>query len=1194
MEGHGAYNVSRLNINLLEQSQSYGTFSGGDGVELRLVSPRNGSQAVERSVKFKGLDDFKGQVRPLETRITIVMEGNGEYVPYIRHLRTTYRPIVNVPNEGSCARIGLVSTGSTYSKDRLYVGALDKTGPGELVIEETDGVHERLYVVEGGVTLHGKGSARSSLGKIIGKAWMHLDATRADTMKTFLGEDGRTYVTNWASANGSGVSAYFQSDYKPAGKNYVQFVNPPFINQNIVDPSRPYVDFGAPIEKYVEQLGPQNGLLRFPSNSKIREVFIVRQWSVEDDGVHYNSVIGHESDYPLHANGGSMTLFGAATSPAVKNGEIRINGVKSTWASWSGGDAYTGGWYDPHILNVSPTDPIKLNILGSDRYLEGRAGGCRIAEVLLFTEKLTDGERAQINDYLGEKWFKNYQAADFGAVVMDNGTTLTVPEGRTVRISRLTLKGKSLVKKGKGRLEVDVLAPKDAVIVAEDGDVMVNSRRIVVDDTKPASSPYLWLDASCAETLMVSNDTETGISYLTNWTDKAGGSISATLPIDHSDYLNHIPTVKSAQSPTGLPVVDFGSGNPTTVGNASWMWFTQRTSNAYEGYIVYRHTENFWANIFGTTDLGFIRNQAAITGLFLPTNYSTFTAQTAMWTRNGVAENPLGLMSGFNFRDFSVVSFAAGEKKNVTLLAKDRLGNMKEQGVGRMQIAELVLYDRVLTEKERFDTEAYLMKKWNAALHPAFTQKDVYEIGRDNDVVLPEDSNVVITNFHGGNGTFVKTGSGDVVITTSCASTNEAGSSFTINSGSLRVNFDYPVEPVFHFDAMAADSFDTYEENETTFVREWESVCPKGAKAQSKLLDKNWTLNISKIRAVTNPTLTTVTINGVDRPAVDFGSRHTADDAASTAASMDILPRTDCGKIVEAYCVFRDRTKNVWCWPFTSDDKHDYHRGWSGGDLFQNKYANEGLRNGVVYINGEVVPYNIVLPTLTPYFVAVYPTNETYISTICADRDVNVGGGIIMEQIAFKERQPEKRRQWLREKIMEKWFGEGVASLWTNKVDFILLENGSTLELVREYAFGNDVVTADSVSGNGAVSGIDSVLESVSVVSGGSLAIGNDVAFADGVTVETVIDASGTLGKITVDGKFSSEGAVEVFVDVENPDAVKTGSHPLVEFDSFDGDISNWTLDATAIGVRYTAVLAKRDSAVCVNVNPAATVIFIR
>ncbi len=1183
-------NMRQLRMTASADGRVAGTVQGGRGYEILLAVPRNGAQSTARTITIENPNGFAGAWHPEQPRTTLLFENDSTFTPRLATLETQARAYVNVANEGARVKVGLLKAKNDYQSYNTSGGtryraggALQKMGLGTLEIEEAAGIEERIYVNQGAIALDGRPKPSGSVESILSRAWLRLDATLTNSMSLYTGADGRTYVTNWPDANGSGRAARRdkKSNFPTYSADFITEASDPFISPVKSGTGLPLVDFGAMSASLVETLGPQHGLLRFDGCTNVRELFIVR-WRT-DPNATYSSLIGHHSLYPLHCNG-NASLFSTAADKATLMGEVRLNGVSSFYGSLPV-DSYSDGLDTMHLLNVAPTNAISLDLLGSERYFSARTGGCRIGEVLIFTEKLTEAERAQVNEYLMAKWFKGYVPCDVGAVTLKDGTSIEVPEGRVARVRRITLWGDTLVKTGGGTLVVDSISPANAKLDIRGGDVRINpDADYVASSSAPASSPFVWLDATAVNTLTFSNSEDNTASYLTNWTDKAGGSIYATIPWGHKCFLDHYPTVKQDIPSAGLAVVDF-SNNST--GYSSWMWLSTRGRIAYEGFIVYRHVQSTWGNIFGSSSIEFMRNAQDVTGRAIESAYAVPRVAASQWTRDGAVEDPFTFRESFvRSGAFSLIAFAAPEKVQSDLLAKDRLDS-SAQGVGGMQIGEMILYDRRLTDAERRDTEAYLMKKWLGKDHPEAegesTVPAVYEFAEGVDRVFDTDDDLSVAAISGGTSTFVKRGVGAVTISPTCATREgtDAPLSFVVEEGSLAVTYDYPVKPLFHFDA-SVDSFEgVYEEDGKTYFTRWNDPDDPSVYA---------TTLISNSKVVTNATLVTVeTASGVTRRVADFGAANSATTSAGLAMSKSF------STVRDAFTIHADRDGNQCL--FGHSSAIQYLRGWSAYHQLIQRY-NETVHpvsDGYIAVDSVEKAYNYVLPAGF-HLVNFAPTNNTSVNRIALDRTTTGGGCRIGEQVAFSETLATNRRAAVTSALMAKWFESRDVPTWTNSIAEVALDGGSlSIACADDPVVTNAVFVAADIEGHGGISAAKTLCVTGSVAAaGGALSFNGNMSLADGAELKVSFAEDGTPYVLNVLGTLSS-GAVRVVFDEATVQFAQPGCSLILSAGVFVGvSPLAWTVDRSAFMPRRTAHLRFPGGEVYLDVAANGTLMMFR
>lgn len=1053
-------------------------------------------------------NEFLGAWRATEQNMTLVLPGTSSFTPRLARLESHVPLKVEVPETGTSARIGLLR--AAYEKEALGGstvaaklngtaavhgwGSVMKTGAGNLEIDAADGKNERVHVLAGSLTLDGHEAPQNTLKSILDSAWLHLDASKVDTMKTYQDADGRLCVTNWASLSSGGAKAWFPTEAEFermsffGGLTHAE-LHPPFVSSVKSPTGLSYMDFGSARSSNVELTGPLNGMLCMTPCGNVREIFVVKWFTQSDEESAYNSVIGHTTNYPLHTDGlGSIASKTAGA--ATYDGDFTVNGVKANRWDYPA-DQYTRGWSDAFLFNVATAGDIGLNLLGTDRLIKGRTGGCRIGEVLIFTSKLSDADRKTVNSYLMKKWFGNYIDCDLEAVSMHDGTTICVPEGRVARIERLSV-GQGIVKKGGGRLEVGELSPADARLEIQGGSIQVGARAATVADDAPAANPSLWLDAQDVSTLEMAH--EGGDCFVARWNDKSGGTGYASVQ-NIGEVANRPRWLKVEGLATN--VVDFGAGvNYTSQvtaapGGSSWMKFTPSGAHARSAFLVVRGTgKNVWGNKFDVSSGTWFMTSSYFEDPVLQSiSYACADGGTAEWTCDGAVECPYATRQGFLTGSdasvpFYVLSFSASDVMNFDCLASDR----GIQAFGGKQVAEVLVYDRELTLLERRQTEAYLLKRWKAQVHPCVAGV-VCEAADSAPIVVSADSDLDVKAVAGGNGNIEKLGAGEAEVLATVATRTAADPlSYRVAGGALRVNYDYPVQPLFRFDATSDDSyFDTYSVGNYTFVRTWNDADGRGVSAEF------YPCAVSKTNA---NFATATTAPGVTRRILDCSGwgragYHMSKIFRNVREAMAVEADVNAGRGAQSL--------------FTSRNDLHYLRSWDVlSGLLQNYKTSQTMTvGGYIAIDGVERSYDYALPA--GYHVIDFgPTGDTTIDTIALDRESTGGGLLVGEQLAFSETLNAARRAYMTRYLRNKWFADGDRAEWTNDVGSVAIENGASLTLDGADIFGDLVFAVGEITGHGQLvsSGIPlvGVSKMTSDVSG-ALELQADVTLVEGAEI---------------------------------------------------------------------------------------------
>lgn len=215
-------------------------------------------------------------------------------------------------------------------------------------------------------------------------AYLWLDASAAETITT----NTSGQVTAWASRSTSGLAA---TAYTAGGVT-----------------AGPSVAVGALAKMNVIDFGSvKSGRdLQIPATSNIRAVFMVAAIDDSEDAFilggdesfsgtaryHFHrdaSYLGHSSNFGY--------LHDSNSAAALRNGQIRRNRVATAY------NTAVGTGYG--LITLIPTGGVCASRLCQDRDISGRTGGKRIAELIIFTEPITDAQRDAVEAYLMNKWF---------------------------------------------------------------------------------------------------------------------------------------------------------------------------------------------------------------------------------------------------------------------------------------------------------------------------------------------------------------------------------------------------------------------------------------------------------------------------------------------------------------------------------------------------------------------------------------------------------------------------------------------------------------------------------------------------------------------------------------------------------------------------------------------------------------------
>ena len=1078
---------------------------------------------------------------------------SASFTPEITAISANARPEVSVPDAGTSARLGAIYNG----------GAMTKLGGGELVVDGAGGANTRIYVAEGGVTLSGHGPD-GTLESLLDGAAMHFDASDGSTLlKNYSQADGRTYVTNWLDVRKNGIVANKPNViYSNAGRTVL--MNSPFIAAGAADSGLDMIDFGSATTdaESVAAFGPTNCLMGFEQLTNVREVFYAAKYHARPG---FNPVLGDNAIATLQP---SDTLLGGSANFGARTGAVFANGTKVVANEFwpESGHGLTNLW----VMSFGSPSNMVFSRIASDQDIVGRVGGLMVGEILLYTNALSNAERIKINSYLYGKWKTgNAIDVDAGQVFMQgDSATVGVADGGTARVLDLVAPNSKIVKTGGGTLEIDALYSADAKLDVRAGAVKIVSALAAPSTTAPAANPAVWLDASDDTSYETTKIDGYPTPFVTSWTDRRGGPGAVTAAGSTLDAPRK-PTIAAGASTTGLDVMDL-----KTTGHSffKFPWFGDTTPRFRAGFAVVRllSSDRTWVPVFGSKNMTFYRD-GSIGGThcrFVADTYSHPVLGAAAWTLDGVPQDPEVYNATLKeTSNFHVIAFSAREKVLVDGIAVMR---NNDNSSGSMQVGEFILYDRELSEKERRDTEAYLMAKWNGAAHPCTAASSpTMEFDPSVDQVIDTDGSAAITSISGGTGALVKRGTGAATIATPV--TNEV-SSISVEGGSLTISAGNPGvdwnTASFHFDAKDDASITkVIDGNGKTTVTEWRDV--RVASGGSTLVA---TPVIKKMYAsadfnCTNPAYKAEVEmrTGVTGPMLDFGPVYSQSEGAN------MLMNEAFDNILEAHVIYKQRSNHGSYFTYgRAGNILDYYRASANPPTILGSSAASSVKNGYIAIDKEEIAWNANTPDTTkPHLYSFAPTAGTHIDSIAYDRASTIGGVMIGEQIGFSYRHTEAQREFVQNYLMWKWFEEGAKPVWTNAAySAVSAAAGTTLS----FADSPDIAV-ESLGGAGDISarrifGVSSLtVPAGSVANGDHLVVSGELAFSDAVTV-TIAGSCGVLAP---------------------------GDYPLVEADSLENaDPSGWTCNLDSLSSRRRYTIVRVGNTIVLRVTSLGAVLIVR
>ena len=648
-----------------------------------------------------------------------------------------------------------VESGDVAIIDRLAGdrGTITKTGGGMLRVCEVRNDKVK-FAVNGGKLLFDRPQPSA-----LDKAFFHVDASRSDTLVTEE-VNGTNFVVRWNDVRGNGIFAtncMYTAAWRPNPENRRAFISS--VTQN----GMPVVDFGEMLHvANTNSLGaPRDGygasMIWNGNGAKFREVYEVIS---DTPDVATIAVVHPEFNNTSDNYQGVSFLSYSQGRAAARRGRLRANGYPilltqtSSNYAWMQGRVYVDGELTSTVTGgtiygkVYPSAGFNLLGFTSREYdetlnyadasieLDSFArdhtysfGGQRLAEYLVFTNRLDAAERTALQDYLYKKWKGN------GLKNKYRVSSISVAEGASVEMAP--------------GVSVDVAHVSDgADAVFASGSFEINPLNI------PEANFHV--DASLAESLAI--ETVNGTNFVNHWADILSNGVYATAATresiasaneapDSSSYLpdpeNRRPFI-SKDTLNGFPVVDFGSllvASYTNaagygVGYGACMKWNRSGLETREVFIVSRDTEdvdglsgkgNIVSGEYGMAHICVPNYGRAFRGKLKSDGYPAITVQHAsnggMYGEGAFVkidgEEPISGSSsmknyspavGFHVFDFRLSSLDLTPDWFGYSVAKD--GSRRFASFGGTKIAEYIALPVTLDDDVRQTVHSALRTKW--------------------------------------------------------------------------------------------------------------------------------------------------------------------------------------------------------------------------------------------------------------------------------------------------------------------------------------------------------------------------------------------------------------------------------------------------------------------------------------------------
>ena len=697
---------------------------------------------------FLDVTDFLGSFELVSDATLQIRAGESGETQQLHALKVSGKPTLDVAG-------GVVELGNLSGE-----GTLVKSGSGELRLSGvTSATGVRIRAKDGTVTLKGVPFAPSP----VAGAALHIDASQTNTVSVVNG-----VVHAIADTRGPAAAGYCSLSLCDGNPALVPYGDLHLINFGYCRTNGDNVDLAA-------RWGGYGSMICNATITGVKTMFVVFRWNADDGNGNVVFPINDDKGYllrrpspenasDLEANCVMLTdwnayhlfkyqQYGEAyqcyAPQSIVTGDVRRDG-------------------EPVVYNMTPRGfrdaleclSININTNGmvagalpwfNFKYVarmqnQGLVGGSQVGEILIYTNALTDAEQKQNIDYLKAKWgcvegTRPWIAASLGGL---HGASFDVPDGETAYVKSIDTRSGAFVKTGGGTLTVRHI-DGDGIVRVEGGAVEFvggkapTASALGYSDPKPAPGITAHFDAEAWSDTMLF-DPAGGTNFILRWD---------SLSTDHRTAENRLALMVTNASQTaftgmkpylvdgadGRKWVDFGdlttsSSRLTDTPTSGWFRVTRLDNMKDKGSNHLR--EMFWVwktrpAADGSNPLlcgsagqywryarpgknAMLSSSSPYSGDANDAAFKTFL--NAQWTLDGRPVDPL--VDNYP-EDVHVVRFSLGTARYVS-----GIGNDYDLVKGGFQLGEILMYSRELTDRERVETEAYLMKKWKGASHPAF------------------------------------------------------------------------------------------------------------------------------------------------------------------------------------------------------------------------------------------------------------------------------------------------------------------------------------------------------------------------------------------------------------------------------------------------------------------------------------------
>ena len=657
------------------------------------------------------------------------------------------------------------------------------------------------------------------------------------------------------------------------------------------------------------------------------------------------------------------------------------------------------------------------------------------------------------------------------------------------------------------------------------------------------AGPALHLDASKEGTLTVSS------GKVTSWSDADDGPVSATA----------IGSPVVGTSTNGLAVVQCPANSAFRLSSAI---------SAREIFLVFRHLATaynakapaFVGNSQGNTE--FLRCATTTSyryqGLFAGGAGAKHLEAGEVWY-DGTRTLPFGLYDDFR-HSLHVVS---GALYDSTAPVEFIGAETESTNVGAIELAEVLIYDKELTSRERREVNSYLRAKWQTPDRSADWDLGSFSfpVNQNNHGKLTvADGRVGIReiSYFATQTLFTKRGGGDLEVgrlSPERMSVQVDGGTMAFRDTEGPVRKQMAVDPSVWLDASQSDTFVRDPTNDT-LVCKWND--PRGKNRNgSEIYATNGVSGTGTKTYGRSPKIVSDTPTG--RTALDFGPDRSRDYWEAGTQGEAGCMKISAAPFREGFMVMKSNGGNSTT-NFQTFSANSWDLFGANSSRFLNvDYCGSAACGGYWTVDGNVCdgPAHPALKADTYYVIGFKPSGYWYgsMTRLAGGRDnSDGGGGVTIAEVVYYDRilSPAERRD-TEAYLMDKWLG---------REHPVARAQNITIPTMTFAAGVSAVLDSDVETAIGSLVGATGTLVKkgkgrVAVGAFGAGSACDAVSLADGILslpslegVDTLSGEKGTLDLAAVGGSWT-------VANVEGTPSVTNGNLTVT---------GNWSLDAATIG----------------------------